>query len=104
MVQYTLKDIKVRRVVNCLSSCQRRSEKEVADMYNRHYPPNIIKRVIGLKMSVLEIQHIINFLLEHKMVEEDLLSFTDQYLEQSTKHYVLSERGVRYLKNKQTPS
>ncbi len=103
MIQYTLKDLKVRRVILCLSSSQRRSEKEVADIYNRHYPPNIFKRIVGFKMSVLEIQYIINTLLEHKLVEEDLLSFTDQYLEQSTKHFVLSEVGIRFLKNKMQP-
>lgn len=103
MKTLSLTDRKVRRIMLCMSNTEKRSVGEIAEQYNRHYPPNIIGRMVGIKMPVLEVEQVLVFLSEYTYVHAELLSFTDRPLTIPEKHYWLSAIGMQFLKKQTSP-
>lgn len=87
----------------CMSNTEKRSASEVAEQYNRRYPPSIIGRIVGIKMPVSEIEQVLTFLSEYEYVHAELLSFTDRPLVSPEKHYWLTAAGLQFLKKQTSP-
>ncbi len=89
---YSLPNIRVRRVLECLRDHSRKSLEEVTEEYNRRYPPSLIRRVIGVKVDSKNILRILTFLIQQKLVTTELDHATDQTPEIL---FFLTQEGIR---------
>jgi DNA-binding PadR family transcriptional regulator len=101
MNRYTLTDKMVWRVLQSLSATNDRyghkSLKEVTVIYNRLYPPNLIGKIIGIKVEERAILPILNFLEAEKLVRWEIFSIWLEPLETPTRYYALTNEGTQYL-------
>lgn len=110
MKTYTLNDLFVRRTLVVLSQRNAdkgkrefsgsKSLKELTSAYNKYYPPGIFKKIVGSRMSEVEMKTILDFLIAENLVSKELLSFTDQYLTTPELHYHLNTAGLHHVHKK----
>ncbi len=94
---YTLNDMKVRRVLGCLRGHKQKSCTEITLEYNQKYPPFYLPKKLGLKVPEWKILEILGFLIVEKLVVSQILSFTDEPVLDSQKHYALTQKGFEYI-------
>jgi len=94
---YKLTDQKVRRVLECLRDFRRKSLEEIAQEYNKRYPPSRIGRIIGLRTTQKDIREPIRILQAEGYVEKHIVSFTNEPHSIPVIQYGLTNAGFQYL-------
>ncbi len=92
MSEIEVQDQQARRVLNCLADFERRSLKEVTEVYNQRYPPGL--KFFKTKQGA--IKKVLDVLVSEQYVSAELFSFTNEPIP-LTKLYVLTNTGFRVL-------
>ena len=88
-------NIKKRRILLCLKNVGLKSVDEITDIYNRLYPPHIMKKLFGIKLESAETGELLKCLVAEKLVRYELLSFTNHSLPRPKKFFVLTQSGTQ---------
>ena len=104
--RYSLTDQLVQRVLECLRTSTHnyghKSLDEVTVVYNRIYPPSLIRKIIGNKVEKKHILPVLQF-LESKpvgLVAGEVFSVWGKVHKKPEKYYVLTQEGIQYVNTK----
>lgn len=102
-----LTDQKVRRVLECFrhnrrndsssNVFRRKTIEDLTEVYNQIYPPWLVGKLIGLKISEREIREPLRLLEDERYVEKHIISFTNEPHTIPVIQYSLTNAGFQYL-------
>ncbi len=87
----------MQRVLRLLNEATWFSMDSVTSGYNKKYPPSLVGRIIGFKVSEHEIGKVLRILIQEGYVKSESFSFTDIAHDPPVIRYRLTQVGIQYL-------
>ena len=97
IMAHQLTDQKVRRVLELLRDFRRKTLEEINESYNKKYPPPLIGKLIGMKITGRDTEPPLRFLVDILYVEKHIMSFTNETHDPPVIQYSLTNAGLQYL-------
>ena len=88
------------RVLGRLGSGRLMELTDITVAYNKHYPPSLIAKVIGIKVPEHDIKKVLGLLIKDGLVDCRPYSFTDRAHNPPLMLYIITHAGMHHLGKK----